>query len=292
MSNVLISVEAVEEILNRFHPKQRIVVNSIYHYQTAFVRKSYLADPDIPGFAPTECGERLEFLGDAILGAVVTRYIFERFPDQQEGFLTKLRTKLVRSSMLAHLASRLGLEPWILVQTAPEAFNSSKSKLRGSQRVLEDTMESFVGAMMLDAGYHSCEAFVVGCLENEVDFAELIARNDNYKDTLQRYFQSIRWQNPVYSDIDEYGPSHNKKFVKGLLLPYEQVAHRLSPETIKQCTRASFGKLRPETADVVRQICAKGNTVLIGCEAGRKKNEVEQMISRETLINFGIALDF
>ena len=100
----LITRQDVENILNTPNNigdnNERLLINNVDYYQTAFVHKSYLIDYNQQILIPKKSYETLEFLGDALLGYIVTKYIVERFPEDDEGFLTKLRSRLVKDTML------------------------------------------------------------------------------------------------------------------------------------------------------------------------------------------------
>ena len=152
--------------------------------------------------------ERLEFLGDAVVSIVVAKYLYERFPDENEGFLTKMRTKLVNGEMLGFLASKIGFGEYAIMSRHIE----DKCKGRTSQHILEDIFEAFVGAMFLDfneidnynlldnfysgIGFQICEKFIMHVIEEHVDFSELILKQSNYKEMLNKYF-SDTFETPI-----------------------------------------------------------------------------------------------
>jgi dsRNA-specific ribonuclease len=112
--------------------------------------------------------ERLEWLGDGIIQSVIASYLWKRYPTEDEGFLTKTRSKLVRTETLAKLAEILGLNQYILMSEYMESFSNG----RNNPRILEDTFEAFVGAMYLDfgrtdeiRGYAVCRDFIINCFE-------------------------------------------------------------------------------------------------------------------------------
>ena len=245
--NVLITEEDVEEIMNAIRPigdkGTRLRPRNLVFYQTAFVHKSYLheSDPKL-GYTPTQSNEVLEFLGDSFIGAVVAKYLVDRFDDQQEGFLTKTRTVLVRSQMLHQFARHLMMGTWILLSPQVSRLTyAGSNKGRNNPRLYEDCFEAFVGAMIEDfqepddpvSGSRFVYRFLVGIIEHLVDFADIILFNTNTKDTLQRYFQSLKWVNPVYIELYETEPPQTKVFTKGVFLKKEYLP-KLSAEVQKQ----------------------------------------------------------
>jgi ribonuclease III len=168
-------------------------------YRQAFVHKSYCTRKNenfLDGNVncPQNClplqeesNERLEFLGDSILGKVVAAYLYERYPDENEGFLTKMRTKLVNGKMLAHLSQLVGLKPFILLSKQIEDGEG-----RNSVNILEDAFEAFIASIYMDfeeKGDEMARRWILGVIENNLDFAELIKQNNNYKDLFLKYFQ-------------------------------------------------------------------------------------------------------
>jgi dsRNA-specific ribonuclease len=141
--------------------------------------------------------ERLEFLGDAIIHAILAEYIFKRYPDQQEGFMTKLRTKLENSETLAKFTQTIGLDNFILLSKSMEEMNWRNSNVH----VLEDVFEAFIGAMYIDGEkeqYDNCKKIVVQLVENEIDIAEIISNDTNYKDILLRHVNKKKYSGPEY----------------------------------------------------------------------------------------------
>lgn len=199
--NQLITGEQLQFILSNYG------VSTSFHnidiYRKAFVHKSYCTRKNEnflsgnircpEGCLPLqeESNERLEFLGDAILGKVVAAYLFERYPDENEGFLSKMRTKLVNGKMLAHLSNLVGLKPYILLSKQIEDGDG-----RQGVSILEDAFEAFVASIYMDfetaegKGDEMAKIWILSVIENSLDFAELIRHNSNYKDTFLKYFQS------------------------------------------------------------------------------------------------------
>ena len=148
--NKLPTVDDIESMMrsNGLHLR----VNDITVYHTAFIHRSYLknnSEEHDPLCVPLQdvCNETYEFLGDTILNSIIGTYLYDRYRDQNEGFLTKTRTKLVRGSTLGELAKRLGLNKWIVISQHVEEEGG-----RNNLRILEDLFESFIAAIYLDNG--------------------------------------------------------------------------------------------------------------------------------------------
>lgn len=157
-------------------------------YVTAFTHKSAVRYPG----AANESFEKLEFLGDAVLGFIVGRYLYESYPESNEGFLTQMRTKLVSGKALAQIASRMGLSNLVIM--SPKALASN---FNTNPRILEDVLESLIGAIFLDAGMVAARTFVLNMIAQFVDHSSLM-KNTNYKDTLMQYCQARAEPLPTY----------------------------------------------------------------------------------------------
>jgi ribonuclease-3 len=165
-------------------------VNNLAIYQKAFTHKSALKR-----YTLYESFETLEFMGDSVLGFLVTKFLFDKYESRQEGFLTKARTKLVRGNMLASIARRLELEKWILMDE-----KGIRNGWNTNEKVLEDTLEALIGAIYLDLGLLHAKKFVLGIFSDPslVDL-DCIMVDDNYKDRLMRYCQANKLNLPDYS---------------------------------------------------------------------------------------------
>lgn len=135
-------------------------------YELALVPKS--AVPSIPGHIGSN-NERLEYLGDAILSAIITEYLFKTFPNDNEGFLTKIRSKFVKGENLNQLGQKIGLNKLI---SPPIYQNQHKKNIYG------DTLEAFVGAIYLDKGYNSAKKFVIEKLIHDYTNIENLVNNE------------------------------------------------------------------------------------------------------------------
>jgi ribonuclease-3 len=161
--------------------------------------------------------ERLEFLGDSVLSLVVTRYLFDRYPDASEGLLTRLRTKIVSGTMLCKLSEQLGLHN--LVRMNARAQNAG---WKNNPRIKEDLFEALIGAIYLDQGLPRCRQFITGMIERHVDW-ESIHEDTNWKDQLMRATQLMGWELPDYSVVGTCGPDHSKQFTVRVRVKGEEV---------------------------------------------------------------------
>jgi len=204
-SKAHVSREEIQSLLN-------MKIKNVSVYQRALVHKSiYKAVKRYRGEAPIQeyllqHNERLEFLGDSVLGLIVANYLFHKYPDKNEGFLTRIKTKLVNGTQLANLAREINLGKYIIMSTHVENI-----KGRNSQKILEDAFEAFLAAIFKDLGFDAVNSFVVNLI-NTLDFNEVLLE-DNFKDTLLKYTQhNFRNNTPEYQLVSTDGPPHNRTF--------------------------------------------------------------------------------
>ena len=176
-------------------------VENISLYQNAFIHKSASKDLQI------ESNERLEFVGDAVLSLIVARYLYLQYPDDNEGVLTRLRTKLVNGTNLSYLATKLELDQFILMNE-----KGMKNEWNTNPRILEDAFEALMGALYLDKGFEVVKDFFLNLVQKHVDFEE-IEKDTNYKDILMKWAQNNGLGHPEYILGKESGKEHNKYFV-------------------------------------------------------------------------------
>lgn len=162
-------------------------------YQKAFTHKSALKEYE----ELTESFETLEFMGDSVLGFIITKFLFDRHEEKQEGFLTKARTKLVRSETLADIALKLGLNKLVLMDE-----KGMRNTWNNNPKILEDVFEALVGAIYMDLGLLHAKQFVLRIYENPkyVDLNSIMI-DDNFKDHLMRYCQVQNLPLPEYKVV-------------------------------------------------------------------------------------------
>ena len=151
--------------------------------------------------------ERLEFLGDAVLSVTVAEYLFKKFPDEDEGFLTKVRAKFVNKIALSDVAQEVNLSELLLV---------GKNLLPGfsinSKTILADAFEALIGAIYLDHGLKAAQTFISRVLIIPYSKAGIHLIDENFKSQLLEYTQAKRLDSPLYSVVKEEGPHHDKIF--------------------------------------------------------------------------------
>jgi ribonuclease-3 len=154
-----------------------------------------------------ESYEQLEFLGDAVLDLIVTEILFEKFPKHDEGFMTKLRSKLVKEETLANLSIKLNFPELVEVG---ERVKGQGIELKKS--VLCDIFEAILGALYIDAGIDAARNFVKRVYDDHIDITAISNKHDNYKSLLLEFAQAKRMSVPEYKVVNESGPDHDKTF--------------------------------------------------------------------------------
>src|SRR5262245_41053895 len=171
----------------------------------ALTHRSYLS---VTGGLASESNERLEFLGDSVLGLVTSEHLFRTKPGEHEGQLTKTKSLLVSKAILSRRALAMGLGKFVLM-------SHSEIESGGRQRlsILADAFESVIGAIYLDIGFEAARLFIERWLLNDASVIVADKRHVNYKSHLQEYVQSTFRTHPVYRIRSEVGPDHSKHFM-------------------------------------------------------------------------------
>ena len=158
----------------------------------------------------TANNERLEFLGDAVLGLIVSEYLAETFPESAEGELSQIRARLVERTALADAARRLSLGRMLRLGRAEKL-----TKGRDKASLLANALEAVIGAVYMDGGMAAARTFTLQVLEaqlKQLHEEDLAAFRQDYKSELQEWCQRYVQALPVYTVIDESGPEHQKTF--------------------------------------------------------------------------------
>ena len=150
--------------------------------------------------------ERLEFLGDAILGATVCEMLFHRFPEATEGELTRIKSVVVSRTACASASMRMGLEKFLLLGKGLTAHQKIP------QSIIAAVAESLIAGVYLDGGSESARQFIELLMGPEIEQAAKSSRGQNYKSLLQQLAQKSFGDTPVYRLLDEKGPDHSKCF--------------------------------------------------------------------------------
>jgi len=165
-------------------------------YEKAFIHKSAIDETH------EESNERLEFIGDSVLGLVVANYLYEKYPHKNEGFLTRIRTKMVSGKALSKIASELNFHEFIKMNE-----KGLKNEWNKNPRLLEDALESVIGAIFVDKGFKEAKMFVETNIISTFK-EELLLEDTNYKDILMRFSQAKQFTLPTY----KLSNTNNKEF--------------------------------------------------------------------------------
>jgi ribonuclease-3 len=183
-SVVQLTQQGLEDLLG-FH------VADYSKYQRVFCHVSAVRDTGCPSY------ERYEFIGDSVLNFVVAKYLFDKYPQADEGFLTRIRTKMVCSKMLSALAWQLGLHRFVTMN-----HKALRQKWNENPRILEDVFESLVGCIYLDLGLVTAKTWLLAVMDRFIDWNDLL-RDTNYKDILMRSQQARGLPLPVYEVLND-----------------------------------------------------------------------------------------
>lgn len=189
--------------LKRITRKLKIGVKDCDLLRQALTHRSYLGE-DSEALA----NERLEFLGDSVLGIVSAEYLFTRFPDRPEGELAKAKAVAVSEPILGEAARALGLQDMIQLSSGEEASGG-----RERLSILADTFEALVAVIYLDQGLDAARKFILRALESILLDIERKEHIRDYKSLLQEHTQGVCKKAPLYKVIEEIGADHDKTFV-------------------------------------------------------------------------------
>ncbi|MBP6386979.1 MAG: ribonuclease III [Pseudarcicella sp.] len=157
-----------------------------------------------------ESNERLEFLGDSVLGMITADYLFKKFPYKDEGFLTEIRSRMVSRESLNVVARKIGLEELI-------SFDGNRKKMQSRTSMYGDALEALIGAIYLDKGFKFSKKFIVErILIQHFDIESVVSNNTNYKSKVIEWAQ--KEGKKIIFLFDEEGSLHDKEFVAQIYL--------------------------------------------------------------------------
>jgi len=226
----------VEAILRKFGISESI--NSLELYQRAFIHQSFIVtdrvkqnEIDLSEYSreqinswkstipmQTDSYERLECLGDKVLGLTITDYLFHRFPKQEPGFITKIYIALTKGENLAKLTGRLKWGQYLMLSRSHESHRYTDTAY------LEDVFESFIGAIYLDFGgrqgngFAVASGFIIRVIEKFLNLSQIIYRDDNYKDLLLQYYhKTFDGRHPCYKTLSIKDRYNRRMYTCGVL---------------------------------------------------------------------------
>ena len=235
--NKLLTKNTIQNILKKYGIFQNI--NNLDLYQDAMVHESYtinkikticsrdnvkiVKNPDGCVLLRERSYERLEFLGDAVIENIIVSYLYRRYPDQREGFLSSMKMNLVNRITLGHLAKVIGLNEYLVIGRTLDDLQNA----RDEDKILCDVFEAFIAAIYLDfnndkhgflssfisgAGYQVAELFLINLIEDEhsqLDITTFILDDRNYKNKIVKLIKRLHKYNPIFkvakSDISKTG---------------------------------------------------------------------------------------
>ena len=191
-------MKSIEELFDLIHIKP----NNYDNYELALTHPSYNADANTKHIDY----EKLEFVGDAVIGYVAADLIYKIHPEMDQGTMSKLRSYLVKSKSLANYARKISLSEYIKT-----GHSISPKNINQSDKILEDVFEALVAAVYLDLGMNRAYSYIKSFLYNDIKNANIDLLTD-YKTKLQEEVQSEHRNSVIYKTIDEKGPPHDKVF--------------------------------------------------------------------------------
>ena len=217
-------------------------------YVKALTHRSYLDRyPEIK-----KSNERLEFLGDSVLGLIAAEYLFKTYKSEEEGFLTKSRSLLVNKEALSRAAELMNLKKYILYER--KFINSSVS---GLKTINADALEALIGAVYLDTGLTAAEKFVSKKIFKPLLKSNILENDRNYKGQLLEFAHSLKIKSPYYKLIKEEGPEHNKKFFISVFIDdqlYGEGKGKNKKTAEQLAAKIALQKLKEEHSSLTNQI--------------------------------------
>lgn len=273
-ANIPITKKYIENTLKSYDISHK--VKNLFQFQTAMVHTSYLnrdlrndrivklvKEKDLERIPEKDIAkamplfdisyERLEFLGDSVIHLALADYLHDRYSDEQEGFMTRLRTKIESGDTLAYLSKVLGLDKYVIIARNIEQIGGRDS----NAHILEDCFEAFIGSLYLESSFDICKKLIIRLIEKNVDFSDLIHVETNYKDTLLQCYHKWKWPDPEYGSTGFY-EKDNKKFFSMY---------------VKGFNNSSQGEKE---------------WIIMGEGCGTSKKKGEQEAAKDALIRFGV----
>lgn len=203
-SNILVNISKFEDIIKYKFKNKKFILEALTHSSYSNENKSY------------SFNERLEFLGDSVLGIVISDYLFQKEQDLPEGELTKLRANIVCEESLSDVAKEINLGNHILLGRGEEATGG-----RDRISILADAFEAVIAAIYLDGGIENAKEFILDHMETIIQDSIKGRIFRDYKTHLQEVVQSKGESIISYNLVEEIGPDHNKRFVMEVTLDCE-----------------------------------------------------------------------
>ena len=206
----------MEKDFKTFEQQVGVSFNDTALLRQAFTHRSYINEHRTEGGGHNE---RLEFLGDAVLELISTHFLYEKFPNQNEGELTAYRAALVNATTCAEVAQELGINDYLLLSRG-----EAKDTGRARGVLLANAFEALIGAIYIDQGYDATQAFIAAHLFPKIDDIVKHRLWQDAKSALQEKSQENHGVTPHYAVVKETGPDHDKQFIVGVSIKDDLVA--------------------------------------------------------------------
>lgn len=197
-----VSSDRKKELL-LFEKQSKIRFKRLELLNLAFCHRSYSNENP----AHIDNNERLEFLGDSILGLVIAEFLYTLLPDNPEGDLARIKSFVVSEASLSEIAAELKIDNYLLIGKGEEYSGGRKKKA-----ILADCMEAIIGAYYIDSGYKAVQKFILSVLTKEIYKVLENKHQKDYKTLLQEFVQKNYKTYPRYNVIKKTGPDHNRTF--------------------------------------------------------------------------------
>lgn len=287
--NKEITLQELDTLFQSFHINYK--VNNLNLFKRSFVHRSYLKTDNVHFQKVSNCmelkqhsNERLEFLGDGILEAITKMYLYKRFPDADEGFMTEKKICLVKNEHIGKLAYKLGLQQWFIISR-----NAEEKKTRVNYKKLGCLFEAFLGALFLDAnlnqvedvkfahvfnvgvGFQYCQLFIEYIYEHFVDWNEILETDDNFKNILQVKIQKEFKRTPHYIILTQ---DEDMRYHMGVFLCLTDNIHVLNPSDARPFEEVkTFDQIQVDTHPFV----------FLGSGTHKIKKKAEQLACLDAL---------
>jgi len=256
ITNSFVSEKDIMDLLERNNVKVS-KINHLHYFQKAFTHKSYcdknLIPEEILLASKKELGnpkhlmdlqkysyERLEYLGDRVVKLVVSKYLMDRYYNEDEGFMTRLQTKIEDKKNLAMMSKEIGLNKYFVISKQIEMLNG-----RNLEKINEDVFEAFMGALYSSNGFEPCKLLIINLLEaNIIDYSDKLYKDNNYKDSLLRHHHKQKWKFPKYVMIHNEGPPHKRRYIMGVENP--NLDEDKNYDIDKKCISFGIGQSKKE----------------------------------------------
>jgi ribonuclease III len=202
--------------LSLFEKKTDIVFKNKKLLEQAFIHRSYINEN---GGSKLSHNERLEFLGDAVLELIATDYLYNKYPNHNEGELTAFRSALVNAVIIGEVAQDLKMNDFLLLSKG-----ESKDMGKARNYILANTYEAYVGAIYLDQGYEIARNFITQTLLSKLDMIISKKLWRDSKSLVQEKSQEFLNVTPSYKVLNETGPDHDKNFTIGIFFGKDKIA--------------------------------------------------------------------